>query len=463
MSSLTRHAHSLSFYRLIVLTILPPFFYVAQTYLDTALVNKELGAIVGLLFQVNDRGIRGHLLQKTQLLVVYLNAHTLNQAVFEPMCSGFSDSSAALRELTLKTTLVLLPQLTPVNLEKLSRYLIRLQGDPEAPIRTNTMIYFGKLAPHLTDIGRNKLLLPAFCRAMKDPFTPCRLEALRFAKTVKQYFDPPSMATKVLPAVTPFLLDPNADVRRECFQLVDELLFMIRQVGQAMGTTTTEEPNNVHQAPSEPMVHQQANVVPHATQPAPAAASGPTVPEAPSSGGYLSGLSSWMTSSAKPTTEPHHQQQTPAQAPPMPQQAPMKATVSAPLPTSQLKSLTLMEGNGNDDGWGDEDDNDDDDDGWGDDSDVLNESSSGSHKPGNSQTGKSLFAMPMQDEDDLFSSMDMKPTTGARPFKGVANKPSGKLVVPKKTTVGTKPVAPKVAVTKLVVDEDSVDDGWDDF
>jgi SCY1-like protein 1 len=104
-----------------------------------------------------------------------MGKNALNQAVFEPMCSGFSDSSAALRELTLKATLVLVPYLFQPNLEKLSRYLVRLQSDQEASIRTNTVIFFSKLAPYLTDTTRQKLLL----RALKDNFKPCRLAALQ--------------------------------------------------------------------------------------------------------------------------------------------------------------------------------------------------------------------------------------------------------------------------------------------
>lgn len=77
-------------------------------------------------FNVNDRAIRGTLLQKAPSLEQNLDDDMLNSAIFEAMCSGFSDSSAALRELTLKATLVLVPHLTHPSLEKLARYLARL-------------------------------------------------------------------------------------------------------------------------------------------------------------------------------------------------------------------------------------------------------------------------------------------------------------------------------------------------
>jgi SCY1-like protein 1 len=375
--------------------------------LDGSSFSKELGAIIGLLFQVNDRGIRGNLIQKANLMAEHLDSNTLNQAVFEPMCSGFSDSSAALRELTLKATLVLLPKLTHPNLEKLSRYLVRLQSDPEAAIRTNTVIYFGKLAPFLTDIGRNKLLLPAFVRAMKDPFTPCRLEALRFANKVKQYFDPPSIASKVLPALTPYLLDPSTDVRRECFQVVDDLLFMIRQEGEKMPAQPDEPLNvptySVGSVPNNAAPPRAPVPQPHASSTTKVAVT-PAAPQAPASGGYLSGLSSWMTSSAKPTSEPAVSTVSSAATPVIPQHTSMMQTVSTPVPLTGPASVQAAAANDDDDGWGDNDDGD----GWGDESGLMNDSfgdhNSGlSAKPTNGSASH-LFAaatVPVNEDDFL--------------------------------------------------------------
>ncbi|GKY95884.1 hypothetical protein MPSEU_000549000 [Mayamaea pseudoterrestris] len=447
-------------YRKEVLVILSPLYYVGQTYLVGNSFSNELGAITGLLFQIHDRGIRGNMLQKAELLAENLDSNTLNQAVFEPMCSGFSDVSAALRELTLKATLVLLPKLTHPNLEKLSRYLVRLQTDNEAAIRTNTIIYFGKLAPFLTDIGRNKLLLPAFVRSMKDPFAPCRLEALRFANKVKQYFDPPSIAGKVLPALTPYLLDASIDVRRECFQVVDDLLFIIRQEGEKMPAQPDEVPIN---APtySVGFVPNNAAPVRSAVAPPQAPSSAPMASQqqqqqAPSSGGYLSGLSSWMTSSAKPTTDPAT-----AAAPTVPQRAPIVQTSSAPIASTgpALTRPAVV-----DVGWEEEDDVGSDGDGWGNDSGMMNDSFN--HHDGASVQAASggtsqLFgaAQTQISEDDIFNALDMKP---AKPAARLSSAPKGKLAIPSKSIVSTKPVVAKLAVTKLSV-EDDVDDGWDDF
>ena len=175
------------------MAIVPLLFQIAESYLakKPELFQRHITPLVPTLFAVNDRGVRGAILHKISLLESQLDKNSINSHVFEPMCSGFTDSSAPLRELTLKSTIVLVPKLNHANLEKLVRYLVRLQSDPEASIRTNTVIFIGKVAPNLTEISRQKLILPAFTRAMNDSFTPCRLSALRNIISCQKYFTLP--------------------------------------------------------------------------------------------------------------------------------------------------------------------------------------------------------------------------------------------------------------------------------
>ena len=144
-----------------VLAIVPLLFQIAESYLTKTpeLFQKHVAPLVPLLFAVNDRGVRGSILQKISVLESQLDKSALNSSVFEPMCSGFTDSSGPLRELTLKSTIGLVPKLHHANLEKLVRYLVRLQADPEASIRTNTVIFIGKVAPHLSENSRQKLIV----------------------------------------------------------------------------------------------------------------------------------------------------------------------------------------------------------------------------------------------------------------------------------------------------------------
>ena len=53
------------------------------------------------LFKVNDRAVRGTMLRWTSDIALLATAKRCNE-VFDPGCSGFTDSSPQLREVTLK-------------------------------------------------------------------------------------------------------------------------------------------------------------------------------------------------------------------------------------------------------------------------------------------------------------------------------------------------------------------------
>ena len=90
--------------------------------------------------------------------------------------------------------------------------MVRLQGDSEDSIRTNTVIFIGKVARNLSEMARAKLILPAFMRAMGDGFVPCRLAGLKAICACRGYFEERKLATDVLPAIAPSLVDSNEDV-----------------------------------------------------------------------------------------------------------------------------------------------------------------------------------------------------------------------------------------------------------
>lgn len=217
------------------LAVLPPLFMIASANLSSKEFSARLGSnVIQRLFRVNDRVIRAALLNHMALFSSNLEPLSLNKDVFEPMCSGFSDSSAVMRELTLKSAIELVSLLSPPNLEKLTRYLLRLQSDTEDSIRMNTMIFIGKLAPKLSDISKSKSILPVFVRAMKDTFAPCRLAALKALVACKEFFDEKALAIDFLPAVVPSLIDETEMVREEAMRVVKFFLIMLRDVGKRM-------------------------------------------------------------------------------------------------------------------------------------------------------------------------------------------------------------------------------------
>ena len=405
-----------------VLAVVPLLFQVAEMYLTEtkesgdSSTSKEspfqlhIAPLIPSLFGINDRGVRGAILQKISLLESQLDKNTLNSKVFDPMCSGFTDSSGPLRELTLKSTIVLVPKLNAASLEKLVRYLVRLQSDPEASIRTNTIIFVGKVAPSLSDMSRQKLILPAFTRAMKDPFTPCRLAALKAVTTCKTYFSQKEVSEKVLPCVVPYLLDASKDVRTEAFKVVDMFLVGLREESGKMGDGGGEGGGE---------------------------ASG--MGAAPTSGGYLSGFSSWMSTSSDPAAAPVAAAPKPAvSAPPAAVAGRTSSNPNAPkfsslsLSDAQIGGVSKTSSPG---GW------DDDGEGWGD--DYLS--------PANKNKS---------DDDDFFASFDSsKPTKTVSGMGLSSSRPAPKLN--QSSGLKVKKTA-KPAVKKLPVNE-SLDDGWDDF
>jgi SCY1-like protein 1 len=383
------------------------------------------------------------------------------------MCSGFSDSSAALRELTLKSTAALVPHLTQPNLEKLCRYLVRLQQDQETSIRTNTVIFFSKIAPYLTETTRQKMLLPAFVRAMKDPFTPCRLAALKSTLKAKEFFNPSGVATRVMPAVTPLLVDPSAEVRREAFMAVEDLLFVLRQESERLNKLP--EPQQQQHAMNGAAA--SASHVRSASAGGTSAAPVKTEVAPKSGSGFsLGGLSSWMTSKATAPDAPaaaaaasHAPPQRAAAAPPPP------PTPFVPPPAAAMSAMNLNANNANNiDDWGDDDDGLDDGDGWDDDLDLSGNGGARavtSSAPAVRIGGPAPAALKSSplfsaaaDEDDFFGTFDAKP---AKPvvMRKMGGATTGKLVVPSSKS---GKVAVKPAVKKLSASED-VADGWDDF
>ena len=443
-----------------------PMFYIVENYLDPSRIPKTLGPLVPLLFMVKDRGVRGALLNKVNFLSQHLDKGVLNSQVFEPLCSGFNDSSPALRELTLKATIGLVPYLNAPNLEKLSRYLVRLQSDTETSIRTNAVIFIAKIAPSLSEISREKMLLPAYARAMKDVFTPCRMSALQSLGKSQELFSRSDLACKVLPAITPLLMDPITDVRKAAFQVVNNLLRILEVESDRLAHLAQRQAElQPTQPPAAPASFAATTATTTGSTPP------PKVPvAAPAGGRYLSGLSSWMSSSAQPDTPTQSAQQAPVpMRPPVP-----VAGASIPSPSAVVPSMTstttqfaatrlAAQATDDEDAWGDDDDAD----GWGEDDDGIDEdpfanigTKTVQAAPAPARIAPSPIPAPagFGDDDDPFAAIGMKTSA----LGNTAKPAKGKLVLPKAGGIKlSKPAV--VPATKLKLDKAEMGDGWDDF
>ena len=82
-----------------------------------------------------------------------------------------------LRESTLMSLIYIVDKLDEVQLQdRLIRCITNLQNDPEASIRTNAIIFLGKIAIKLKEAVRLRVLCTALVKAMKDNFVHCRYD-----------------------------------------------------------------------------------------------------------------------------------------------------------------------------------------------------------------------------------------------------------------------------------------------
>ncbi|KAL1838230.1 hypothetical protein VTJ49DRAFT_2928 [Mycothermus thermophilus] len=123
------------------------------------------------LFGNPDRAIRVCLLDNLPLMIDRLPQKLVNDKIFPQIVTGFTDVAPVVREQTLKSVLTLVPKLSDRTINgELLRYLAKTANDEQPGIRTNTTICLGKIAKHLGNSTRAKVLIAAFTRSLRDPF-----------------------------------------------------------------------------------------------------------------------------------------------------------------------------------------------------------------------------------------------------------------------------------------------------
>lgn len=211
------------------------------SWLSTEEFNMKVLPTVVKLFASNDRAIRVGLLQHIDQFGESLSAQTVDEQVFPHVATGFSDSSAFLRELTLKSMLILAPKLSHRTLSgTLLKYLSKLQVDEEPAIRTNTTILLGNIASYLNEGTRKRVLINAFTvRALRDTFSPARVAGVMALSATSSYYDMTEIATRILPNIVVLAIDPDGAVRTEAFQAIDHFLLMAKQYHEKLNTGDT--------------------------------------------------------------------------------------------------------------------------------------------------------------------------------------------------------------------------------
>ncbi|MCO5581933.1 hypothetical protein L7F22_035822 [Adiantum nelumboides] len=183
------------------------------------------------LFASNDRGIRVGLLQHIDQFGSSLSSQVVDEQVFPHLATGFSDTSAFLRELTLKAMLTLVPKLSQRSISgSLLKYLSKLQVDEEPAIRTNTTILIGNMAAYLNDATRKRVLINAFTvRALRDTFAPARSAGIMALTATSMHYDMMEIGTRILPSLVALTVDADSDVRSKAFEATEHFLNLVKQ------------------------------------------------------------------------------------------------------------------------------------------------------------------------------------------------------------------------------------------
>lgn len=213
--------------------VLTPLFKIGKL-LDAEEFQKKIVPCVVKLFSSKDRATRARLLQQVDQFVDYLSSDLLNGEVFPHVVQGFSDTNPTIREQTVKAMVHMAPKLNYSNLnEEVMKHFARLQArDDQGGIRTNTTVCLGKIASHLHPQTRQKVLIVAFTRAMRDPFHPSRMAAILALSATQGYFTLRDCATKVLPALCALTMDPEKTVRDHAFRAIKGFLGKLEKVSE---------------------------------------------------------------------------------------------------------------------------------------------------------------------------------------------------------------------------------------
>ncbi|KAF8972894.1 armadillo-type protein [Flammula alnicola] len=183
---------------------------------------KVIVAPIIKLYASPDRGLRMALLDHLPEYVDKLDKKAVSDKIFPHLQLGFSDTVAVIREATVKSIILLAPKLTDRLLNNdLLRLLAKTQTDSEPSIRTNTCILIGRLAPSLGYNTKRKVLVPAFSRALKDPFVHARVAALMAFMATVDCFEISELASKVIPNMAFALIDTEKLVRDQAFKALE--------------------------------------------------------------------------------------------------------------------------------------------------------------------------------------------------------------------------------------------------
>ncbi|KAI8136893.1 armadillo-type protein [Fennellomyces sp. T-0311] len=225
-------------------------------HLDTEEYDKVIVDPIVRMFASPDRAIRVSLLENIHKFIDHIPNKAVSNQIFPHVATGFTDTVPVIREQTIKSILYIVPKLNDriINYDLL-KYLAKLQMDEEPGIRTNTTICLGKIAKHLTDATRKKVLVPAFTRGLRDGFHHARIAALMALMATAEYYDAQECSSRIVPCISLVLIDKEKTVRVQAFKAMNAFVNRIQEHAEKMPDTALEPVS----ATSTPSPNTEAN------------------------------------------------------------------------------------------------------------------------------------------------------------------------------------------------------------
>uniref|UniRef100_A0A8C8HZI4 N-terminal kinase-like protein n=1 Tax=Oncorhynchus tshawytscha TaxID=74940 RepID=A0A8C8HZI4_ONCTS len=193
--------------------VLTPLFKVGK-FLSAEEYQQKIIPVIVKMFSSTDRAMRIRLLQQTVINIL-------------TRPDGFT-------HFFIQSMLLLAPKLNESNVnQELMRHFARLQArDEQGPIRCNTTVCLGKIAPYLNAGTRQRVLISAFSRATKDPFPASRAAGVLGFAATHNYYSVTESAARVLPTLCTLTVDPDKNVRDQAFKAIKSFLTKLETVSE---------------------------------------------------------------------------------------------------------------------------------------------------------------------------------------------------------------------------------------
>ncbi|KAH8925764.1 ARM repeat-containing protein [Atractiella rhizophila] len=226
-----------------------------STNLPSAAYAQTVLPIVLRMFSSPDRAMRVALLENIDSYKEHLDTRMVCDKIWPNLVGGFSDTVAIVREMTVRSIPSFAPKLSERILNNdLLRHLAKTQTDPDPSIRTNTAILLGRLSKQLTISTQRKVLVPAFARAVRDPFPPSRTAGLAALMATVEIYERDDLAAKVIPAMSLCLVDKEKKVRDQAFKAMDmfvkRLEVLVRDMPETVQNDAQSAPSQIYTTPS---------------------------------------------------------------------------------------------------------------------------------------------------------------------------------------------------------------------